>query len=156
MKKLFNARSPFWQLILYGTFFYAAILIAKRHETKDAELLQLNYSLSFAAGVLLIVIGIAYAVQIIRYNKIHKNTPIRYFGLFPPELKEEDEGMRMFTARATRRVYIFHATFLPILAIIYVYILPSAVYAIAGLAFLVIGHFAIYLTSIWPVLEEGE
>ena len=62
----------------------------------------------------------------------------------------------MFTARATRRVYIFHATCLPVLAMLYAYLLPPPVYVVAGLAFLTIGHFVIYLATIGPVLGEDE
>lgn len=156
MKKLFNARSPFWQLLMYGVFFYAAILIAKRSETTDPDILQLNHVLTFIAALLLIVISVLYTFAITSYNRVHPKNKIRYLGLFPPELKEEDEGMRMFTARATRRVYIFHATFLPILAILYTYLLPPPTAVIAGLAFLILGHFVIYLLTIWPVLGEDE
>lgn len=156
MKKLFNARSPFWQLLLYGVFFYAAMLITKRQDTTNPELLELNHTLTFIAALALALIGVIYTVQIVRYNHTRPKSKIRFLGLFPPELQEEDEGMRMFTARATRRVYIFHATFLPILAIAYAYLLPPPVCVVAGLAFLTIGHFGIYLATIWPVLGEDE
>ncbi len=154
MKKLFSARSPFWQLLLYGVFFYAAILIAKQHETAHEELLQLNQLLVFIAAILLLVIATLYAITMIRYNRKNPKNPIRYWGLLPPELKEEDEGMRMFTAQATRRVYIFHATFLPILAILYAYLLPPPITVLGGLAFLTLGHYTLYLVTIWPILSE--
>ena len=156
MKKLFNARSPFWQLLIYWIFFYAAILITKRDETTDQALLQINNVLVSLSALGLVVIGAIYAFIMYRYNRKHPKNPIRYAGLLPPELKEEDEGMRMFTARATRRVYIFHATFLPILAMIYTLWLPSPSYMIGGLAFLTLGHFTIYLLTIWPVLDTEE
>ena len=156
MKKLFNARSPFWQLLMYGIFFYAAILITKRHTTTDPQLLQLNISLTFIAALALVVIGFVYFMQIIRYNRKYRKYPIRFLGLFPPELQEEDEGMRAFTAQATRRVYMFHATFLPLAAILYAYLLPPPPFVIAGLAFLVLGHFILYLITIWPALGDDE
>lgn len=156
MKKLFNARSPFWQVLLYSVFFCAAMLIAERHEAMGAELLRLNKTLTFITAVLLIVIATLYALAILRYNQKHPKSPVRYFGLLPPELKEEDEGMQMFTARATRRVYIFYATFLPIFALAYAYLLPAPTVVIGGLAFLILGHFIIYLVTIWPVLGEDE
>ncbi|MNL61940.1 hypothetical protein D3C87_1859190 [compost metagenome] len=104
--------------------------------------------------MIIIVLSIVYTAAILRYNRRHSHTPIRALGLFPPELKEEDEGMRLFTARATRRVYIFHATFLPLFAILYAYLLPPPAIVIGGLAFLTLGHFALYLVTIWPVLGE--
>jgi hypothetical protein len=155
LRKLFNTRSPFWQLLIYSVFFFAAILTVTQ-KTSGADLFGINYILTVISAVVLIVLSVIYTVQVVRYNRRHPKTPIRFFGLLPPELKEEDEGMRMFTARATRRVYIFHATLLPIFAIIYLYFLLSPVYVITGLAFLVIGHFAIYLGTIWPVLGEEE
>lgn len=154
MKKIFNARSPFWQLLIYGIFFYAAILIVKRHETTATELITLNYILTFTAAVLLIIVGVLYLLQIIRYNRKYPKHPIRYFGLMPPELQEEDEGMRAFTAKATRQAYIFDATTLPIFAMLYVYLLPPPVMVLSGLAFIVLGHFVLYLIAIWPVLDE--
>lgn len=154
MKKLFNARSPFWQLLIYGLFFYAAILLAKRHDAATPEVLSLNHALTFIAAVALVAVGALYMAQIVRYNHRHPKHPIRYLGLLPPELKEEDEGMRAFTARATRRAYIFDATVLPIAAMLYVYLLPAPVFVIGGLAVVVLGHFALYLVTIWPVLDD--
>lgn len=157
MKNLFKARSPFWQLITYTAFFFAAVLIALRPDITSPSQLELNNFLSLAAVVILFLIGLAQLVTILRYNRRHPQTPIRYYGIFPPELHEQDEGMRSFTAKATRKVYIFHAIFLPIFAIIFALLNPPNVLVIAGLAFLVLGHFTIYLITIWPVLqEEGD
>lgn len=155
LKKLFTTRSPFWQLLIYGLFIFVAFLAIAR-ETSGVLTIHLNRTLTIASIVILVILSIIYTVKVLRYNLKHPKNPIRFFGFLPPELKEEDEGMRMFTARATRRVYIFHATLLPLLAILCVYFLPPLLFVVAGLAVLIVGHYGIYLASIWPVLGEDE
>lgn len=155
LKKLFTTRSPFWQLLIYSLFFFVAFLTIVR-QTGDNEPPQLNNILTLIAVTILIILSGIYTVQVFLYNRKYPKNPIRYYGFLPPELKEEDEGMRMFTARATRRVYIFHATLIPIFAILCVYLLPSHAVIVAGLAILVIGHYGIYLATIWPVLGEDD
>ncbi len=155
LTKLFNARSPFWQLLIYVVFFYATFLIVQSHNLSGSAL-DSNRLYILTAAAALLSISTAYGVQIVRYNRSHPQHRIRYWGFLPPELKEEDEGMRMFTARATRQVYVFHATILPLYGLICIYFFPSLEYVTVGLALLVIGHFGIYLATIWPVLGAED
>lgn len=160
MKQLFNVRSPLWQILSYGLFFGAAILIVQRPEITDPSSLHTNYIVSFVIGVVLLIILGLYMLMYIRHNRMHPKNRIRYFGLLPPEFREEDEGLQSFTAKATRRVYIFHASALPVMGMIYVYlylyfeVILSPTLVVSGLGVLVLSHFIIYFVSIWPVLRD--
>lgn len=157
MKNLFHIRTPFWQLMIYGLFFVAMGLHLYVSEYTVTSILGID-SFTFVNWLLVVVVILAltYGALILSYNHRHPKAPIRYFGLLPPELKEEDEGMRAFTAKATRRVYIFHATFLPIFGMTYAYLLPSPLIVLGGIAFLTLGHFIIYWNAIWPVWQNSD
>lgn len=155
INRVLSARSPIWQILIYGILFIFAFLI---------ELIRQGYleftdtfrMVILSSGVLALVIAAAYGFSMYRFNRANPNNKIRYWGLLPPEFKEEDEGLAAITARATRRVYIFHATLLPVFSIAYVYFTPNPLWVIAGLAVLVLGHFITYWVSIWPAWSDSE
>lgn len=157
MKNLFHIRTPFWQLLIYGLFFISMGARLYVNEYAVTELLGMSaLTIVNLLLVLVIVLALTYGTLILLYNHRHPKAPIRYFGLLPPELKEEDEGMQAFTAKATRRVYIFHATFLPIFGMAYAYLLPPPLIVLAGITFLTLGHFVIYWSAIWPVWRNSD
>ncbi|MGB3414648.1 MAG: hypothetical protein WBA28_08035 [Microbacteriaceae bacterium] len=152
MKKLFSARSPLWQISIYSCFVVFGILILL---DKEQPSVTGNFnSTMLILSAIVFALGITYCAQIFRFNKKHPKNMIRYWGLLPPEFKEEDEGMAMVTARATRNVYIFHASALPMACIAYIFFLPSALITFIGLSALLLGHFIVYWVSIWPAWSE--
>lgn len=68
----------------------------------------------------IIVIGIiAFTTFLIVYlyyfRKWNKGNP---FSLKPPEINDQDEGTKQIYAAATKRVYIFYTTIIPLLAVV--------------------------------------
>jgi len=100
------------------------------------------------------VVSLAYIVTIRKYNQNNPKHPVKYGGFLPAELKEEDEGMLAFTARATRRVYIYYSFVMPLLALAYVAYFPSAFITIVALGVTTLVHVGIYWASMWQVFAE--
>lgn len=150
MKILFHARSPLWQILVYLLFFLGVLLYLLVEPSGN----DLPRWLPLALSGTIFLIALVYAVVIVRYNVANPQNRIRYWGLVPPELKEEDEGMLAFTARATRGVYVFHATLLPLMSVA-VFLSDFNPFVVLGaMAILTFGHLLVYWVSIWPVWRE--
>lgn len=155
MKPLFSARSPLWQIAAVIILYPLLMLIAyARSQNVDSFTTADAYSLAYAA-IALVLTGL-YITMLVRYNRRHPNSKIDLTSSTPAELKEEDEGMRMITARATRLVYRFHTFALPLAAVLLIY-LPLSIYsALSCLFVLSLGHYATYWYAIWPAFKESE
>lgn len=153
MKAFFSARSPLWQIVITLTLFPLFMLAAysKQHDTQEFN--QLDAAVLIAAACVLLFIGI-YTVMLVVYNRRHPSTKVSVFGISPVELKDEDEGMQMLTARATRAVYTYHTVTLPLLGFALLY-LPSSIYTtLTGLMLLLLGHYVVYWRAIWPAFQD--
>ena len=155
MSRIFSARSPLWQISIYTLLFIFAFIVQSVREGVFERSLTSGVAI-WVIALLALALAIIYGFSILSYNRKHPQNRIRYWGMLPPEFQEEDEGLAALTARATRRVYIFHASLLPVFSFIYIYFLPAPLWVIAGLAILVLGHFIIYWVSIWPAWSDDE
>jgi ABC-type uncharacterized transport system fused permease/ATPase subunit len=120
------------------------------------NVVQGNFRVWIAVAVVIavVIVSVIYTIALARWNRQHPKHPIRYWGLIPPELKEEDEGMRMFTARATRRVYIYFGWAIPAMALVYVHVDPSPLVTLGLFAALAFGQQVIYYVAMLPVFKE--
>ena len=150
MKQFFNARSPLWPCVFLMIFFAFVGNIAL------GKTLNLGTLASSILAVAAITICASYLMAIARYNCRHPKHPVKYWGLLPAELKDEDEGMRMFTARATRRVYIYHSVMLPLAGLGYALLLPSPVIMVCAFALLAVGQVVTYWIAMWPVFRDKD
>ena len=153
MKALFSARSPLWQMIATLILFPLLMLAAysRQHDTKE---FNERDALVLIAGAIVAVLFAAYVAMLLVYNRRNPQTKVNIFGMSPVELKNEDEGMRMVTARATEHVYKYHTFAIPLIALVLVY-MPQSVYAtLSGLMILLLGHYAVYWRAIWPAFQE--
>lgn len=139
-------RSPIW-----GYFFLVVFFASMALNVVESDLTVWIAAVVVAVTV---VVSTTYTIALSRWNKQHLKHPIRYWGLIPPELKEEDEGMQMFTARATRRVYIYFGWAIPATAFIYVLTNPSPLMMIGLFAALAFGQQIIYYVAMLPVFKE--
>lgn len=150
MKIIFHARSPLWQVLVYSLFFLGVLLYLLVEPGGD----DLPRWLPLTLSGTICLIALVYVVVILRYNRANPENRIRYWGLVPPELKEEDEGMLAFTSRATRRVYVFHATLLPLMSVAMFLSNFNPFVVLFAMAILTFGHLLVYWVSIWPVWRE--
>ncbi len=156
MKKILDARSPFWQVFLYSLVLVVTILNAisspQDPSTPTATKIALLVILA-----LIFLGGVSYTWQIIRHNKKHPKQRIRYFGLFPPEFLDEDELLTATTNKATRRVYVYYATVIPLLIILNLLVKIPAEWMLVILTAVVVVHYLIYWFNVrflWQIENE--
>ncbi len=153
MKASFSARSPLWQIVATLILFPLLMLVAYSRQNDTTEFNKLDLFVLIAGAVVLLLFA-AYILMLIQYNRHHPENKVGLFGMSPIELKNEDEGMSMFTAHATQRVYKYYTFALPFTALILLY-LPHSIYiTLTVLMLLMIGHYIIYWHAIWPVFKE--
>lgn len=150
MKQLFNIRSPFW-ICVYTGIFFAVVALMALPEGDARKTTAMLAALALAGSVSLL-----YLIVMSRYNRRNPKHPVRYLGLIPSELKEEDEGMSMFTSRATRRVYIYYSYALPVFALGYVLVTPSTLAVVGCTALLMLGQVVIYWVSMCSVYKDSD
>ncbi|MBX3311686.1 MAG: hypothetical protein KF916_02135 [Microbacteriaceae bacterium] len=156
MKKILDARSPFWQVFLYSLVLVVTILNAVNGD-EVANLSSAAAVAMIAILVMLFIGAIAYTWQIIRHNKRHPKQRIRYFGLFPPEFLDEDELLTATTNKATRRVYVYYATVIPLLIILNLLVKIPTEWMLVILTAVVVVHYLIYWSNVrflWQIEDE--
>lgn len=153
MKSFFGIRSPFWQIIAYLALFIFGFLTI-HYRTSFENNSEPNQQLVLIFHVILVAFIALYIFSLVLHNKRNPKDKIRYGGLLPPELNTQDEGMSMYTARATRRVYIWYSFGIPVLSMLYIVFNPQPAIVIGGVAALVIGHLILYWITIWPTMKN--
>lgn len=159
MSHQFSARSPFWQILLaIQVFAFIVIFISANPADLDGGVDMLELTIPLSGQVLLCTLLVTiicgwFAVR--SYNQLHPKSRIRIGQAFPPELIESDERLFSLTARATRKVYLYHNFALPILAAIILIGQPSAPVTASLVGLLTVGHYITYWTGIAPVLDES-
>ncbi len=153
MQSIFSIRSPLWQIVSSIAMFIVLGLITYTEQNPNhspiVTVMILLIGL-FAFGAIFIFAGLAR-----KYNKTHKHGKLNIWGFSPAELLQEDEGMRMFTGRATQRVYAYHAWALPATAIFITFTQGSVYVTLLALAVLTVGHYITYWRAIWPALQDA-
>lgn len=158
MKHQFSVRSPFWQILLtVQVFTFIAIFTsanpADAHGSVD--ILKLTIPLP---GMFLLLTLFATSVYgwgaVRRYNHNHPKSRMSIGQTYPPELIESDERLSSLTAKATRRVYLYHNLALPILATIILIGQPTAAITSILIGLLAVGHYLTYWVGIAPILDE--
>ena len=157
MKYLPSAKSPFWQMLFAAHAFVFAYLLA----THTLTLMSDTYptSLILPAGLLILVITFIISAALAflathSYNKSHPKDKLSIFQITPPELNDNDERLSGVTAKATRNVYLYHNTALPVLAVILIFIQPSLPLTIILIGLLTMGHYIAYWIGIKPTLQD--
>ena len=149
-KKLIDIRSPLWQLLAILLFYPTALLIAYRNDTSDPQHWTVATLMALSL-VVFIYVG-ALGLRTMLHNRKNPSAKINPWSIVPLELKEEDEGMRMITGRATRQTYIYDSAAIPLLALALLF-LPHNIYiALTGVVLLSVGHYAVYWRYIWKAL----
>lgn len=98
--------------------------------------------------LLLLISLIAFFSRIVKHNRIHPNKKFSFFYLTPPEYLDDDELFQLATGKATRKVYTFFASAIPILAIVYTLMPIGKMWMIIGIWFLGAMQYLIYYFEI--------
>jgi hypothetical protein len=157
MKYLPSAKSPFWQMLFAAHAFAFAYLLATGG-VDHTSAFDSN-SLTIPVGIPILVITFTFSailayVATRAYNKAHPKSRLSIFQVMPPELNDDDERLTSLTAKATRNVYLFHNTALPILAVLLIFLQPSLPVVIILTGALTMGHYVAYWVGIKPALQD--
>jgi hypothetical protein len=157
MKYLPSAKSPFWQMLFAAHAFAFAYLLA----TGGVDYTSAfdSNSLTIPVGIPILVITFTFSAVLAyvatrAYNKTHPKSRLSIFQVMPPELNDDDERLTSLTAKATRNVYLFHNTALPILAVLLIFLQPSLPVVIILTGALTMGHYVAYWVGIKPALQD--
>jgi hypothetical protein len=154
IKQIFSVKSPVWQMISISMLYAGLLLILANDQNPDTRgMTPERIELLIIVG-LIIVFLIAYAAALRRYNKRTSHDHIDLMSIDPAELHDEDEGMSMFTAKATRRVYRYYSYMVPLAMIFFAVSAASLVTIITLLFAVIMGHYIVYWHTVWPALSE--
>lgn len=156
MKYLPSAKSPFWQILFATHAFVFAYLLS----IGEFSMTNNSYPTSLTIPVSILVIIATFTISALlaltatlAHNKSHPKDKLSIFQVMPPELNDDDERLTSLTAKATRNVYLFHNTALPVLAMLFIILQPSLPIAVILIGALTIGHYIAYWIGIKPALE---
>jgi len=142
-------RTPLWTLIFtLLTYILLAIILAQREYGNSSILAAIAVGFTVVTFSL---IGIHLGAQK-KYNAKNPENKIQFFGLVPPELRDDDEMTQSVSSLATRRVYIYLSILLPLFALIYVYYQPEPLATLAMFATLSITSILVYWQNIKQIL----
>lgn len=137
-----------------------AFVFAYLVSTSDFSLTDNTYptTLTIPAGLLLLVAtfiisAVLALVATHIHNTSHPKDKLSIFQVMPPELNDDDERLTSLTAKATRNVYLFHNTALPILAVLLILTQPTLPTVVILIGALTMGHYIAYWIGIKPALQ---
>lgn len=140
-------RSPFWSVLSIITI---ALLMAIKLEMRDLP--SWFYRVASGALIVCLLFLLFWIVALLIHNRKQPKQKIQWFGLYPVEFREEDEGMRWFTYRACRRVYMFFYVSLPIVLLLLFLFPERRSLPIILVALLAISQYFIY----WSVIRKAN
>lgn len=140
-------RSPLWSVLSILTI---TLLMAIKLETPDLP--SWFYRIAYGALIVCLLFLLFWVVAMLILNRKHPTQKVRWFGLYPVEFREEDEGMRWFTYRACRRVYMFFYISLPLVLLLLFLFPESRSLPILLVASLAISQYFIY----WSVIRKAN
>jgi len=109
-----------------------------------------------AGGTLLLLFFyfLLFSWNVVKHNRLMPKHKIKVFSLKPQEYMEDDELFEEITKRATKKVYSYFVTALPILAAIYILLPIGKTLMIVGILLIAVGQFLIYYLEIRKYVEE--
>lgn len=158
--KLFDARSPLWQLmlalLLVSWFSYGAEAGINSSTFNERGGFEFSTSGPFALiiSVTALVVFLGAYLVVMRHNKRHPKNKLSIWQPYPPELLHGDEMLENASQGAAKRVYIYNNYALPIMMWTTLFYLqyPLAIGSIFALY--LSGYYLTYLYSLWPYLGE--
>lgn len=157
MKHLPSAKSPLWQMLFAAHAFAFAYLVI----TSGFSLTSGTFPTTLTIPVGMLILAVTFTISAVlaliatrTHNKSHPKDKLSIFQIMPPELNDDDERLTGLTAKATRNVYLFHNTALPVLAILLIFIQPSLPVVVILVGALTMGHYIAYWTGIKPALQD--
>lgn len=142
-----------WFICLFAVTIYLigmAAIIDTTTKNEITFMLNLESTLIFfiTLFVLLILSLIVFLVKIVKHNRKYPQKKFSAFYIKPPEYLDDDELFQLATGRATRKVYTFFSSAIPILALLYILLPIGKMWMVIGILLLGAMQYLIYYIEI--------
>lgn len=161
MKNDMRITFPLWMMcfiLLIAATVYLVGTTAVIEESTDEVTFILNFesNLIFFYSLFVLLIGslITFFMKLVKHNRQYPQKKISPFYLKPPEYIEDDELFQQATGLATKKVYTFFVSAIPILAVLYIVLPIGKMWMIIGLLFLGFMQYLIYYIKIKKYIVE--
>ena len=162
MKNDMRITYPLWMmcflLLIAATVYLVGTTAVVEENGTDGVTFMLNMESKlipfFSLFVLLIGSVITFIIKILKHNRIYPHKKFPLFYLKPPEYIDDDELFQQATGLATKKVYTFFISAIPILAMLYIVLPIGKMWMIIGLMFLGVMQYLIYYMEIKKYVAE--
>ena len=162
MKNDLRITYPLWMMCFILLLAASVYLVGTTAIVEGQGTGELTFSLSLESNliffsilfVLLIGSLLTFFIKLFKHNRKH---PLKKFSLFylkPPEYIEDDELFQQATGQATKKVYTFYVSAIPILAVLYIVLPIGKMWMIIGLLLLGFLQYMIYYLEIRKYVTE--
>ena len=164
MKNDLRVTYPLWMmcfilLIAASIYLIGTTAVIEGHGTDEVTFIfsiesnLISFSILF---VLLIGSLITFFIKLAKHNRQYPHKKFSLFYLKPPEYLEDDELFQQATGLATKKVYTFFASAIPILAVLYLVLPIGKMWMVIGVFLLGFMQYLIYYLEIRKYVAEEE
>jgi hypothetical protein len=162
MKSDMRITFPLWMmcfilLIAVSIYFIGTTaLIEGRGVDEFTFSISLESNFTFFAILFVLLWGtlISFFIKIFKHNRKHPDKKLSLLYLNPPEYLDDDELFQQATGLATKKVYTFFVSAIPILAVLYLILPIGKMWMIIGLLLLGFMQNLIYYLEIRKYITE--
>ena len=148
---LWNAGLIFIAMIILFSLVYAIETWNDDFQTVSLEdgtsqINHLPFILFICGSIFFIIFTYMFSLKLIQYNKMNPTRKMNLFSLSLiqlPEFVDDDEMMQQITNAATRKVYVYYSTMIPLILLLLLFPLHRYVYIFA-ISLIIIGQYVIY------------
>ncbi|QUW22634.1 hypothetical protein JSQ81_03350 [Sporosarcina sp. Marseille-Q4063] len=123
---------------------------------------EFTFSLSLESNLMLFAILfvliwgtlITFFIKLFKHNRKYPDKKLSPLYLTPPEYLEDDELFQQATGQATKKVYTFFVTAIPVLAVLYLLLPIGKMWMVIGLLLLGFMQYLIYYLEIRKYITE--
>lgn len=156
MKNVFSVKSPLWQIVAASLLYAVLVLVSIDSQAPDVRGMTAVRAGIISLAAIVFLYSILYSLALHRHNKRMPLDQLSFTGVKPAEIRDEDEGMQMLTAKATLLVYRYHSFALPLAMAFIVLSGASPLLTVTTLFAVVLGHYIVYWHAIWPTFTESD
>lgn len=164
MKNDMRITYPLWMmcfiLLIAASIYYigTTAVIEGRGIDEFTFSISLESNLIFFSILLVLIVGslITFFIKLFKHNRKYPHKKFRIFYLKPPEYIEDDELFQHATGLATKKVYTFFVSAIPILVLLYIVLPIGKMWMVIGLLLLGFMQYLIYYLEIRKYVAEED
>jgi len=164
MKNDMRITFPLWMmnfiLLIAVSFYYigTTAVIEGRGINEFTFSINLESKLIVFSILFVLLIGsiITFLIKFAKHNRQYPHRKLSPFYWQPPEYLEDDELFQQATGLATKKVYTFFVSAIPILVLLYILMPIGKMWMVIGLLMLAFMQYLIYYLEIRKYVAEEE